>query len=91
MTVREPEWTEQDLGEAIALLKVEADTCRCGEPLSESTDPKADGGYDVDDPIRCHACTALNAKRKQYDDTALFFEVKRTWQDEGTDGGWRYG
>lgn len=93
MTVREPEWTEQDLAEAIALLSVEADTCRgCGEPLSESTDPRAAGGYEADLPTKCHACAALNSRRDKYEDgRGLLFEVKRTWRDDDPDGGWRYG
>lgn len=93
MTVREPEWTEQDLAEAMALLKVEADTCQgCGEPRSETTSPKAAGGYDVDGPVRCHACAALNVERdKHKDGRDLFFAVNRTWRDDDPDGGWRYG
>ncbi|MGH3375980.1 MAG: hypothetical protein ACRDP6_14675 [Actinoallomurus sp.] len=93
MTVREPEWTEQDLAEAVALLKVEADTCQgCGEPLAESTDPRADGGYEVDDPDRCHGCTALNIQRdKHKDGRPLKFELRRTWREDDPDGGWRYG
>lgn len=82
MTVREPEWTEQDLAEAMALLKLEADTCRgCGELLSESTHPDAEGGYEVDPPTRCHACTELERARaveRPYP-TALYYEVRRTW------------
>lgn len=82
MTVREPEWTAQDLGEAIALLKVEADTCRgCGEPKSESMLPEAEDGYHVDDPTRCHACTELDRARavERPHPNALYFEVQRTW------------
>jgi hypothetical protein len=87
VTVREREWTEQDLAEAIALLKVEADTCPgCREPLSESTDPDAEGGYDIDLPTVCHACTPLNKTREKYAeagmDRGVFFEVKRTWTPE---------
>lgn len=85
MTIREPEWTEQDLAEAIALLKVEADTCNgCGEPLSETTDPEAEGGYDVDAPTRCHACTELARARavERPHPEALYFEVRRTWKPE---------
>lgn len=81
VTVREPEWTKQDLAEASALLQVEADTCRgCGQPMSESTQVEAEDGYDVDLPTRCHACTELNRVRDRYEDgRSLFFEVNRTW------------
>lgn len=81
VTVREPEWTEQDLAGAIALLKVEADTCPgCGEPLSEATHPDAEGGYQADLPTRCHACTELNRVREKYQDgRSLYFQVRRTW------------
>lgn len=82
MTVREREWTEQDFAEALALLKLEAETCSgCGEPRSESMHPDAEGGYKVDDPTRCHACTELERARavERPHPQALFFEVERVW------------
>jgi len=41
----------------MALLAYEADTCSCGEPLSESTAKAADGEYAAE-VIICHACAA---------------------------------
>lgn len=81
MTEVEAEWDDENRAWAIALLQVEADTCRgCGEPLSESTHPDAEDGYAVDLPTRCHACTALDQARAPYQDgRALYFEVQRTW------------
>lgn len=75
-------------------MQVEADTCSgCGEPLSESTAPAAEGGYDADRPIRCHACTELNRMRDKYPEGhGLYFGVRRTWtNDSDEDWGWRRG
>jgi hypothetical protein len=57
---------------------VEADTCPgCGQPLSESTDPDREGGYEVPLPTRCHACTALHTHQDKYAESkpGLMFEV----------------
>jgi hypothetical protein len=52
----EPLWTDVDRDEATALLLVEWDTCRgCGQRLSESTDPDAEGHYTVDE-VMCAGC-----------------------------------
>lgn len=80
MTEVEPEWTEEDRAWAIALLELHADTCGgCGQPLSQSTDPDAEGGYEVPDPTRCHACTALHKHQEKYAEAApgLLFETQR--------------
>lgn len=86
VTVREPEWTERDLAEATALLALEAETCPgCGQPISESTHPDAEDGYEVDLPIRCHACTELDRARAidRPNPSALSFEIRRTWTPDG--------
>lgn len=57
---------------------MEADTCPgCGQPLSESTDPDHEGGYEVPLPTRCHACTALHVHQDKYVESkpGLMFEV----------------
>ena len=80
MTETEPEWTEEDRGWAIALLAVEADACSgCGQPLSESTAPDAEGRYEAPEPTRCHACTPLHKRQQAYADapSGLMFEVER--------------
>lgn len=52
----EPLWTDIDRDEALALLQAEWDACRgCGQPLSESTDPDAEGCYTVDE-LLCAGC-----------------------------------
>jgi hypothetical protein len=84
VTETEAEWDDNERAWAIALKQVEADTCPgCGEPRSESTHRDAEGGYEVDLPIICNACTPLNKARDRYAeagmDRGLFFEVKRTW------------
>lgn len=62
----------------MALLQLEADTCRgCELPLSETTQPEAEGGYEVDAPTRCHACTPLAKARETYKEhpAGLMFRV----------------
>lgn len=66
-------WTEHDRSLAVALTWHEAMLCPgCGQPVEESTSAEADplnrGGawhYDVPDPHRCHACTAVTAKQDE--------------------------
>jgi hypothetical protein len=76
----EAEWDEKERAWALALLDVEADVCPgCGHPLSETTDPDAEGGYEVEEPTRCHACTPLGKAHEVYKDhpPGLHFVVKR--------------
>ena len=60
----------------------------CGHPLDESTsilaDPMNSEGewfYHVDLPMRCHACSAINQRRKEYDgdnyDPARLFSAEK--------------
>lgn len=79
MTVTEPEWTEEDQAWAIALLQLEADTCPgCGQPLSQSTLPAAEGEYEVPAPTRCHCCTTLHVHQERYAEAkpGLMFEAQ---------------
>jgi hypothetical protein len=80
----EPEWDDQSRAEAIILLDIEADTCSgCGQPLSETTQPEAFGGYKVDGAIRCNGCDALRLGQKEHADVphfhALRFPLRRIW------------
>ena len=60
-------WTEHDRSLAVALTLHEATLCTgCGQPAEETTSPEADPSnragawhYEVPDPHRCHACTAV--------------------------------
>lgn len=64
---REPgqRWTERDTLLATALQAYEDSLCGgCGQPLDESTHPDNEFGYGTDDPIRCHACTAIEQRRE---------------------------
>jgi hypothetical protein len=55
-----PPWPLADVALALALEQFDAETCSgCGHPLSETTDPRNEGRYRTDLPVRCHACTAL--------------------------------
>lgn len=53
----------------------------CQRPLEECADPKADGGYSVPPPTRCHATTAVQAAAAKYQDSetpsALLFRAER--------------
>lgn len=61
----------------LALEQLEANTCPgCGGWLPETTDPDTDTDeptahwqWHVDNPTRCHRCTAIARKREGYRDT----------------------
>lgn len=82
VTEVEPEWTDKERAWAFALIEEEADTCSgCGQLLSETTRPEAEGGYDAG-AVRCHACTQVHKAQAPYvehDPMSLRFTVKRTW------------
>jgi hypothetical protein len=51
----------------IALQAYDDQTCKgCGGYLPETTAPEADEGYRVDNPTRCHRCTAIGQKADSY-------------------------
>lgn len=65
----------------VALDAYRADQHICGHPLSETTDPAAEGRYVVDPPSRCHACDAIELKQDDYKDSkrprALLWSARR--------------
>lgn len=66
----------------MAWIEVQADTCSgCQQPLSQSTHPDAEGGYEVPDPTRCHSCTVLHKHQAKYEEAGtapgLLFETTR--------------
>lgn len=66
-------WTEEDRAWALALLKVEAESCRgCGQPLGDSTAPELEEAWRAE-VIKCHACATaghhLESWQKQGGDT----------------------
>lgn len=86
VTVAEAEWDDIGRDEALALLEAEADTCPgCGLPLSETTDSDAEFGYWAPPPLRCHACTPVEHRRKEYADSpapgALLFTAEPKGHD----------
>lgn len=88
VTTTEPEWDPVERAWAIALIDVEADTCKgCGQPLSETLQRDAYEGYDAQPPAVCQGCKIMHRKQREYatdrDLHALRFTVRRTWQDEG--------
>lgn len=78
-TTWEPLWTEDDLAWALAEAAEAADRCQCGHPLSETTDPDAEGEYEAPLPTRCYACTELEKRREEYRNSppGLLFSVYR--------------
>lgn len=74
-------WTFKDRLIAMAVADYEADLCGgCGEPRSESMDPANERAYVAPPPLRCHACTAIEARQEKYRDAqqprALAFTVE---------------
>lgn len=91
-------WTEHDTSLAVALTVYEQSLCSgCGQPAHESMSADADPGnrdglwhYEVDLPVRCHACTALDEAAKPYQDvpapSALRFLPVKIDDDEEVPG-----
>jgi hypothetical protein len=81
ITVREPEWLEEDRDWATADLHEQASKCSsgCGLPLDETTDPANEGAYEAPLPTRCFACTTLSARQAEYkeDPSSLLFHVRK--------------
>ena len=78
----EPEWDNQQRSIMLAYRKALAETCSCGRPLVESTDPDNEGRYVVPLPARCYSCTALQQAFEAYRDAdqpqALRFHAELT-------------
>ncbi|MBB4702249.1 hypothetical protein BJ982_003793 [Sphaerisporangium siamense] len=67
VTLREPEWLEDDVAWALAWKQEQAGLCPgCKLPLEETTDPANDGRYRVPPATRCFACTPLAEAHKEY-------------------------
>jgi len=63
VTVREPRWTDDDRGWALALLAEEAGMCPggCGQPAEVSHDPKTARTWQVH-TATCQACLVRDAQ-----------------------------
>ncbi|MFI6299542.1 hypothetical protein ACIBEJ_48665 [Nonomuraea sp. NPDC050790] len=84
VTESEPEWLEEDLDWALAQYLEELGRCpTCGLPRDETVGPHAEGRWESPPPAHCHACSAIAARRKEWDDSGwdqsglLFFARKR--------------
>lgn len=61
-------WGEQDSLLAQALTFYESLLCAgCGHPITESMDPATEGRWVAPYPSRCHACTAIAHRAKDYE------------------------
>lgn len=83
MTTREPEWTEQDRAEvlALALYRAEYCPCGCGQRYEDTTSPEETGPQFVATRVVCRARLAL-------------LEAQKAAQTEDVIGGarlWRVG
>lgn len=59
------EWRTSDRLAAVALEQYEAMLCGgCGHPMHESMDIENDGLWKSPEPMRCHACTAIQERVK---------------------------
>lgn len=87
-TITEVEYDDEQYEMLSASMAYEDSFHECGHPLDETTSPLADPynpegqwRYTVDLPVRCHACTAINEKRKLYDgdnyDSARLFVAEK--------------
>lgn len=66
----------------MALTQFEALLCpNCGQPLPESMDPETEDDWIAGLPSRCHACTAIAHRAKDYENAiapqALRFGAER--------------
>jgi hypothetical protein len=85
VTVREPEWNDDQRLLLVALMDYEAQICHgCGGFLPETTHDDAEGSYEADPPWRCHRCTTLNKHKAEYrkefkDDETGRFDALVVW------------
>ncbi|MEU4399784.1 hypothetical protein [Micromonospora orduensis] len=82
VTVREPEWSDQDRAWLAALAAYRAGRCpSCGGDASVCCSPASDGAFVVPPPTRCHVTTALTIAQAQYQESpqpqALLWHVER--------------
>lgn len=70
VTTREPEWTEQDRGEILALALYRSQLCPLhGGPLDECTFEGAEARFEVPLPTRCRAQDLLLIHQAARDNT----------------------
>jgi len=66
VSVRDPEWSDQDRGIAAALFDIEAARCPgCGGDLTETTVETPGRGWDVEHK-KCFRCEALHGVKDTY-------------------------
>lgn len=64
VTVREPEWSEQDRAWMLALVGYRASLCpTCGGPIEECG-PESEGRWQVPPPRRCYRMDVLAVEQK---------------------------
>jgi hypothetical protein len=67
-SVTESEWDGEQQELMLALLAYENSLCPlCGRPLRVCTAPESEGRWKVGPPARCHAWTAVQTAKAEYD------------------------
>lgn len=79
-------WTYVSRTLAAALTYLDEIRCPRGHYTDDTTDPDAEGWYEVDDSMICEACAALDRYHKDHEHSppepgALLF-VRDTYEDE---------
>jgi hypothetical protein len=69
VTTREPEWTEQDRAEvlALALYRSQRCPCGCGHRYADTTSPEESGPRFVAERVVCRARLALLEAQKAHE------------------------
>src|SRR5574338_721003 len=83
-------WLPSDTIAALAWQSFTDSLCpSCGNSRHESMDPDSDGEWWADLPMRCHACTAIAARAKEYREAtapeALAFSAERRARKASSD------
>lgn len=68
MTVREPEWDDEQRGWILALAEYRAGLCPggCGYQLADTRGDANEDKFTVPTPSRCHACDALAIAQENF-------------------------
>ncbi|TDB82941.1 hypothetical protein E1091_18545 [Micromonospora fluostatini] len=81
MTTREPEWTEQDRAEvlALALYRRELCPCGCGHRYADTTSPEATGPRFAAERVVCRARLALMEAQQAAETSDPAIAGSRLW------------
>ena len=80
----EPLFTAQDHALAVALRRLEAFTCECGQPREESMKPENQYAYTAT-AYRCHSCATRHRAAQDWDgdQAGLLFAIEKKEEGNG--------